>query len=300
MTSSFCSSTIDLSRRAASFCSSDQRPWRSTKFNAPPPNAPSLGCREMANLVGDLLRHGRRPWRAAPPPNVDFHPEGLPASRRPYAVHGGWPLDAARMRGIEEHEWLGAGRGVLDFLPQQAAILHDRLVCLTEMLAGAVLDRAHRFHCPLIVHVDVASHAGVGRSRLLVRIEAVSVGLVLARAIIRQLIKLEALVAHLVLVDRGRIAGEDRIPIAVLVVDRNVPLRDRHLRAHRYDEAMREKLIGDANMRPLLIDLAQRDQPQPVFGLLDIDDGAIVFAQDFGHWHIAAGGLAAELPAVSA
>ena len=79
-----------------------------------------------------------------------------------------------------------------------------------------------------------------------------------------------------------------------------MPLRDRHLRAHGYDEAVREKLIGDANMRPLLIDLAQRDQPQPVFGLLDIDDGSIVFAQDFGHRHIAAGGLAAELPAVSA
>ena len=53
-------------------------------------------------------------------------------------------------------------------------------------------------------------------------------------------------------------------------------------------------------MRPLLVDLAQRDQPQAVFGLLDIDDGAIVFAQDFRHRHFAAGGGAAELLAVSA
>src|SRR5437868_8306600 len=205
MTSSFCSLTIDLSRRAASFCSSDQRPWRSTKFNAPPPDAPSLGRREMANLFGDLFRHRCRPWRAATPLDVDFHPEGFPGPSRSDAVHGGWSLDAARMRGIEEHERLGAGRGVLDFLPQQPAILHDRLIGLTEMLARAVLDRPHRFHRPLIVHVDVAAHAGVGRGRLLLRIEAVSVGLVLARAIVRQLIKLEALVAHLVLVDGCRI-----------------------------------------------------------------------------------------------
>src|SRR5215210_3858479 len=123
MTSSLCSSTMDLSRPAASFCSSDQRPWRSTKFNAPPPDAPSLRRREMANLVGDLLRHRCRPWRAATPLDVDFHPEGLPAPRRPDAVHGRWPLDAPRMRGVEGHERLGAGRGILDFLPQQPAIL---------------------------------------------------------------------------------------------------------------------------------------------------------------------------------
>ena len=49
-----------------------------------------------------------------------------------------------------------------------------------------------------------------------------------------------------------------------------------------------------------VVDLAQRDQPQAVFGLLDIDDGAIVFAQDFRHRHFAAGRGAAELPAISA
>src|SRR5947207_2716867 len=83
-----------------------------------------------------------------------------------------------------------------------------------------------------------AAHAGVSRGRLLVRIEAVSVGFVFARAIVRQLIKLKALIAHLVLVDRRRITGEDRIPVAVLVIDRDVPLRNRHLGAHGYDEAV--------------------------------------------------------------
>ena len=61
---------------------------------------------------------------------------------------------------------------------------------------------------------------------------------------------------------------------------------------------MREQLIGDAHMGPLLVDLAQRDQAQAIFGVLDIDDRAVVFAQDLGHRHVAAGGSAAELLAI--
>ena len=142
------------------------------------------------------------------------------------------------------------------------------------------------------------AHAGIGLGRLLVRIETVIVALVLARFVVRQLVQFEPLLAHLLLVDRRRVAGEDRVPVAVLVVDRHVPLRDRHLLAHRDDEAVREKLVGDAHMRPLRVDLAQRDQPQAVFGVLDIDDRAVVFAQDLRHRHVGARRSAAELLAV--
>ncbi len=61
---------------------------------------------------------------------------------------------------------------------------------------------------------------------------------------------------------------------------------------------MREQLIGDAHMGALIVDLAKRDQPQPVFGVLHIDNGPVIFAQDFCHRHIAAGGRATELLAV--
>ena len=47
------------------------------------------------------------------------------------------------------------------------------------MFFGAVLDRAHRLHRPLVVHVDVGAHPGIGRGRLLVRIETVIVRLFL-------------------------------------------------------------------------------------------------------------------------
>ena len=61
---------------------------------------------------------------------------------------------------------------------------------------------------------------------------------------------------------------------------------------------MREQLVGDAHMGALLVDLAQRDQSQAVFGLLDIDDRTVVFAQNLRHRHVAAGGRAAELLAI--
>ena len=64
------------------------------------------------------------------------------------------------------------------------------------MLPGAVLDRAHRLAGPLVVHVDVRAHARVGLVLLLVRIEAVIVVLVLARHVIRQFVKLQALAAQ--------------------------------------------------------------------------------------------------------
>src|SRR5205807_8183083 len=105
-----------------------------------------LDSLEMPRLVGCLFRHWRGPVRAAAPRDVDFHPKGLPASRRTDAVHGGGALDALGMRRIEEHERLLAEGDLLDLLPQQAAILHDRLVGSSQMLACAVLDRAHRFY----------------------------------------------------------------------------------------------------------------------------------------------------------
>ena len=157
------------------------------------------------------------------------------------------------------------------------------------MFAGTVLDLAHGFHRPLVVHVDVGAHAGIGRVDLLVRIEAVIVAAVPARFVVGQLVELEALLQHLLLVDRLGVAGEDRIPVAVLVIDRHVPLGDGHLRAHRNHETVRKQLVGDADMSALPIELPQRDQAQAVFGALDIDDRPIVLTQDLGHRQLAAG-----------
>ena len=69
------------------------------------------------------------------------------------------------------------------------------------MFAGAVLDRAHRFTGPLVVHIDVGAHARKGLVLLLVRIETVIIALVLVRDVIGQLIEREPLTPHLVLVD---------------------------------------------------------------------------------------------------
>ena len=53
-------------------------------------------------------------------------------------------------------------------------------------------------------------------------------------------LKLEPLAPHLILVHRRSEARENRVPVMAGVVDRHVPLRDRHLLAHRDVEGIRE------------------------------------------------------------
>src|SRR5258708_30486634 len=107
----------------------------------------------------NLHRNGCRPGRFPASLDVDFHPISLPTLGRADTVHGRGTLNALGMRLVEEHEGLAALRDLLDLLTQQTSILNDRLVGLAEMLARAILDRAHRFHGPLVVHVDVVAPA---------------------------------------------------------------------------------------------------------------------------------------------
>src|ERR1700722_4663405 len=123
-----------------------------------------------------------------------------PLAGRADAVDAGRAGDGRRLGRIEHHHRLAAIAGLIGRLPQQPAIGADRLVRRAEMLARAILDRAHRLAGPLVVHIDVGAHAGIGRVLLLARIEAVIVAPVLARHVVRQFIELEPLAAHLVLV----------------------------------------------------------------------------------------------------
>jgi hypothetical protein len=149
------------------------------------------------------------------------------------------------------------------------------------------------------VHVDVVAHAGVGFGQLLVDAVAVVVALVLARGVVGQLVELQALVAHLLLVDRAGEAGEDGVPVAVRVVHRHVPLRDGHLRAHRDHEGLREHHVGHAHVGGVFAQLAQRLQAKAVVGGLHADVGAVVLAQHLGDGHVGVGRGAAELLAVA-
>src|SRR6202521_5116429 len=110
------------------------------------------------------------------------------------------PVMVAAAAGIDTHHRRAAMAGLLERPPQQPAVGADRLVRRAEMLARAILNRAHRLAGPLVVHIDVGAHAGIGRVLLLARIEAVIVAPVLARHVVRQFIELEPLAAHLVLV----------------------------------------------------------------------------------------------------
>jgi len=61
--------------------------------------------------------------------------------------------------------------------------------------------------------------------------------------------------------ESGLVIGKKGAPLDALqylVIDRHVPLRNRHLRAHWNDETVREELVGDADVGAFLVDLAQR------------------------------------------
>src|SRR5690606_39214112 len=114
-----------------------------------------------------------RPARGLALVVVGLLPVALPVGGGADAVDGRRAGDGRGLRGIEHHQRALAFARLLDRLPQQAAIGNDRLVRRTEMLLGAILDRAHRLAGPLVVHVDVGAHARIGLVFLLVRIEAV-------------------------------------------------------------------------------------------------------------------------------
>src|SRR5262245_7067902 len=153
-----------------------------------------IACRDVDARHKACTRAGRRPDPSAghdldgAPQNIlvsihptrslalarfAFLPITLPVIGRTNAVDCRRARDAGRLPRIEHHHWFLAVVGLFNGLPQQPAIGADRLVRGAEMLAGAVLDRTHRLAGPLVVHVDVGSHARKSVVLLLVRIEAV-------------------------------------------------------------------------------------------------------------------------------
>jgi len=97
------------------------------------------------------------------------------------------------------------------------------------MLLRAVLNGPHRFHGPLVMHVDVQPHTGIGLTHLFVRVIAIIVAGILQGRVIGQAVLLKPLFAHQRLVDRIGETGEHRIPVTGFVIDRHMPLGDRHL-----------------------------------------------------------------------
>src|SRR5690606_11319517 len=155
-------------------CSGVQRPCLSTKLSTLPP-VPGSGP------VSSFRRfqRRRRPGRVAALARIHVAPVCLPLRRRGNAVDGDGTADPPRRRRVQHHQgFLAAVLDLLDRLQQHRAVIDDGLVGAAEMLAGAVLDRPLAFDRPLVMHVDVVAHAGIGAGFLLQRIEAVIVRLV--------------------------------------------------------------------------------------------------------------------------
>src|ERR1043166_2645890 len=123
-------STAAAARRCASLHSSG----RSTKLS----DALARGgmARSASAAVG--------PAGSLPLAQVGLLPIALPVVARADAVDRGRAGDVRRRMRIEHHRQFAAVPGVLDRRAQQPPVGGDRLVGLAEMLAGAVLNEAHR------------------------------------------------------------------------------------------------------------------------------------------------------------
>jgi catechol 2,3-dioxygenase-like lactoylglutathione lyase family enzyme len=72
----------------------------------------------------------------------------------------------------------------------------DDSIGVTEVLFRAILNGAHAFHGPLVMHVDVHAHPGIGRRALFFGIIAPVIRQVGVRHIVRQRVSLEPLRAQ--------------------------------------------------------------------------------------------------------
>src|SRR5262245_58053264 len=131
------------------------------------------------------------PSGGLPPRAIRLLPVAAPVRARADAIDGRGSGHSRRCSGIKDHRRFSAPPDLVKGGAQNAAIGGDRLIRLTQVLPGAILDDAHGFARPLIVDVDVGAHAGERRVLLLVRIEPVVVALILARDVIGKLVELE-------------------------------------------------------------------------------------------------------------
>ena len=167
------------------------------------------------------------------------------------------------------------------------------------MFLRAVLDAAHPFNRPLVMDVDIKPHARVGHRRLFGRVIMIIVGPVFQRRVIGQAMFFQPLFPHQILIHRFLKAGEHRVPIASIVINRHVPLGDRHFTRHWNADRFGEDLIGDTHMGMAVVKPAQRGDLQAKIGFLDFDVRSWIFAQKLRHRDVGVGCLVAELPAVS-
>ncbi len=253
----------------------------------------SIGCR------------GVRPRRLCALGVYRGLPPGLPAFGGGDAVHRVRTKGVRRLQRIADAGRRAALRHRVHGLQQQPAVGHDDLVGGPQVLARAVLDGAHAFAGPLVVHVDVVlAHAQKGSVLLLFGAEAPLVPAPGLGNVVGQRHGLEPLLAHGGLVDRGGEAGEEGVPVVARVVHRHMHLRDGHGLRQRNHEGLRKHVVRDPHMGQRLVQRAQGGQLQPPRLLGEGNLGPVELAHHPRHGPALAADVArartAELLAVAA
>ena len=108
--------------------------------------------------------------------------------------------------------------------------------------------------------IDVLPHSSKGVFPLLLGIKAPVIVATDPGLVVGQCIKRETLAAHLLLIQRPTKARKNRIPVAVMVIHRNMPLGDGDFFRQRNHKRLRKHLMRDPNMHLRVAEMAQRSE----------------------------------------
>ena len=190
MVSSFSAATASRTSPAAA-SAADHRPWRSTNVMRP---LAGWMPERRAKTVRPPLRGAsarRRPARRRPrarPRGAARRRDRLGSQPRPGPIPSRVPGPDLPPRPCPEHRHRAAPASTLSIAHEQAAV--EAMIALSDRLSCSRVRswmRPLRLDGHLVVHVDVIADTGIGRGALLLRVEAVVVGPVPPRLVVRQL-----------------------------------------------------------------------------------------------------------------
>ena len=166
------------------------------------------------------------------------------------------------------------------------------------MLLAAVGDRAGRFYGPLVMDIDVHPHAGIGLAFLFGRVITPVVEPSEPWLVVGNFVKFHALFSHQRLVDRLVVAGEMRVPIAIVVIDWHMPLRNCHTAAHRDDDGVREQQVGHPYMVARIIEMPPGFDLKSEIGSLYVNGWRREIPHDPGYGNVVVACTASKLPPI--
>ena len=146
--------------------------------------------------------------------------------------------------------------------------------------------------------IDVHPHAGIGLAFLFGRVITPVVEPSEPWLVVGKHVELHTLLAHQRFVDRRVIAGEMRVPVAIMVIDRHMPLGNGHAAAHWDNDCVGEQQVGHPYMIAGVVEMPPGFDLKSEIGSFHINGWRREIPHDPGHGDVFVPGAASKLPPV--